>query len=135
MRKTIRTLGLAAVVASAALVPLHGDPRSNPVSHAEWARMVLRGLELLSDEPGLNDTAEQAFATLSGRESRSWTADRYVESTRLEVSTEDRVRRVRPEEQERADLLAVVESLPRTPTQAREALRRIADEKARWLQA
>ena len=66
-------------VAVVALLPLYGDVRpSAAVSHPEWARMMLRGLDLLADAPGVNDTAAQAFATLSGRDSRSWPADQYV---------------------------------------------------------
>ena len=48
--------------------------------------MILRGLDLLADEPGVNDTAAQAFATLSGRDSRSFPADRYVRGQRVETS-------------------------------------------------
>ena len=42
-----RTLALAGVVAGAALLPLFGDPNASVVSHAEWARLLLRGLDLL----------------------------------------------------------------------------------------
>ena len=46
--------------------------------------MMLRGLDLLRDSPGINDTATQVFATLSGRESRSWPAPQYVRAERVE---------------------------------------------------
>ncbi len=73
-------------VAAVALLPLYGDPQpSAVVSHPEWARMLLRGLELLSDTPGVNDTAAQVFATLSGRDSRTFRADQYVRATRVEL--------------------------------------------------
>lgn len=94
--RAFRAVALLAVVASAALLPLYGDARPpGAVSHAEWARMVLRGLDLLSDAPGVNDTAAQAFATLSGRDSRSWPADQYVRGQRVQAFEEGGVHRVR----------------------------------------
>jgi hypothetical protein len=90
-----RALGLATAVALAALLPLYGDPQPDAaVSHPEWARLVLRGLSLLSDEPGVNETAAQAFATLSGRDSRSFRADRYVRGTHVERTEESSIRAV-----------------------------------------
>ena len=90
-----KAVGLAAAVALAALLPLYGDaPPAAAVSHPEWARLVLRGLSILSDERGVNDTAAQAFATLSGRDSRSFRADRYVRGTRVEPVPEDAIRAV-----------------------------------------
>ena len=95
--RAFRAVALLAGVAVVALLPLYGDVRpSAAVSHPEWARMVLRGLDLLADAPGINDTAAQAFATLSGRDSRSWPADRYVRGQRVEAFDEDGARRVRP---------------------------------------
>ena len=89
--------GLVAGVAAVALLPLYGDPGpSDFVAHPEWARMVERGLNLLSDEPGFNDTAAQVFATLSGRESRTFSADQYVRATRVELQEQDGAKRVRP---------------------------------------
>ncbi|MGE5127556.1 MAG: hypothetical protein ACM3PV_14790, partial [Betaproteobacteria bacterium] len=90
-------VGFVAGVAAVALLPLYGDPQpAAVVSHPEWARMVLRGLELISDAPGVNDTARQVFATLSGRESRSFSADQYVHATRVELSGEGGSQRLRP---------------------------------------
>jgi hypothetical protein len=57
--------------------------------------MVLRGLDLLADAPGVNDTAAQAFATLSGRDSRAWPADQYVRGQHVEAFEEDGARRIR----------------------------------------
>ena len=92
-----RAVALLAGVAVVALLPLYGDLRpAAAVSHPEWARMVLRGLDLLVDTPGVNDTAAQAFATLSGRDSRSWPADRYVRAQRVEAFDQDGTRRIRP---------------------------------------
>jgi hypothetical protein len=83
-------------VAVVALLPLYGDIRpSAAVSHPEWARMVLRGLELLADSPGVNDTAAQAFATLSGRDSRTFSAERYVRGRHVEAFEEKGARRIR----------------------------------------
>jgi hypothetical protein len=57
--------------------------------------MVLRGLELLADVPGVNDTAAQAFATLSGRDSRAFPADQYVRGQRVQAFEQDGTRRIR----------------------------------------
>jgi uncharacterized membrane protein YgcG len=57
--------------------------------------MVLRGLGLLADAPGVNDTAAQAFATLSGRDSRAWPGDQYVRGQRVEAFEEGGVHRIR----------------------------------------
>jgi hypothetical protein len=91
----LRALGLVGAVAAAALLPLYGDPPPDAaVSHPEWARQILRGLSLLSDEPGVNDTAAQAFATLSGRDSRSFRADRYVRGRGVETGENEGIRAV-----------------------------------------
>ena len=94
--RAFRAIALLAGVAVVALLPLYGDVRpSAAVSHPEWARMVLRGLDLLADAPGVNDTAAQAFATLSGRDSRAWPADQYVRGQHVEAFEEDGARRIR----------------------------------------
>jgi hypothetical protein len=59
--------------------------------------MVLRGLDLLADAPGVNDTAAQAFATLSGHDSRVWPADQYVRGRHVQAFREEGVRRIRAE--------------------------------------
>lgn len=46
MSNKLKALGLAAVVAVAVMVPLYGDPRNPSVEHGEWARMVVRALDL-----------------------------------------------------------------------------------------
>lgn len=90
-----KALGLVAVVALAALLPLYGDTRPGAaVAHPEWARMVLRGLGLLSDAPGVNDTAAQAFASLSGRDSRSFPGAQYVRGARVEPAAPPAIRAV-----------------------------------------
>jgi hypothetical protein len=85
-------------VASIALLPLYGDSiPGDAVTHPEWARMILRGLDLLeSGGAAASETASQAFAALSGRDSRSWSADRYIRGNRVEVVTEADARVVRP---------------------------------------
>jgi uncharacterized membrane protein YgcG len=94
--RAFRAVALLAGVAVVALLPLYGDVRpSAAVSHPEWARMVLRGLGLLADAPGVNDTAAQAFATLSGRDSRAWPGDQYVRGQRVVAFEENGVRRIR----------------------------------------
>ena len=87
-----------AVVATLALLPLYGDSTpGDAVTHPEWARMILRGLDLLDgDTEGVNRTASLAFATLSGRDSRSWSADRYIRGRGIEVVDEGDTRLVRP---------------------------------------
>ncbi len=57
--------------------------------------MMLRGLELLTDEPGVNDTAQQVFATLSGRDSRAFPAEDYVRAKQVEMVEAGRARRLR----------------------------------------
>jgi hypothetical protein len=73
----VKTLVLAAVVASAALVPLFGDPRSTPVTHALWARMLLRSMDM-TEAVRASTQASQVFATLAWRDSLSYPADRYL---------------------------------------------------------
>ena len=70
------TLAVAIPLAAVALVPLYGDPRQSPVTHAEWARMVMRGLEL---DAALQPSrlASDVFATLSWRTSLAYPADAY----------------------------------------------------------
>jgi hypothetical protein len=97
MARTLRAGALLAAVAVLGLLPLYGDPKASvAVTHPEWARLVLRGLDLLRDAGGVNDTATQAFATLAGRDSRAWQADHYIRGTRIEVVDEEGARRVRP---------------------------------------
>ena len=88
-----RTLALVGGVAAAGLLPLYGDPRQSPVSHPEWARMVVRSLDLL--ESGLTDQASQVFATLSGKDSRAYRADRYIKGEGVEVFGEGTARAIR----------------------------------------
>jgi hypothetical protein len=72
-----KTLILAAVVASAALVPLFGDPRSTPVTHPLWARLLLRSLEM-NEAIRASTEASRVFAALAWRDSLSYPADRFL---------------------------------------------------------
>lgn len=69
----------------AALYPLYGDPRVSAVSHPEWARMMLRGLEL--DTPGTGK-ASVAFAALSWHTSLAFKGDEYERADALQVIAE-----------------------------------------------
>jgi hypothetical protein len=73
----MKTVVLATVAGAAALVPLFGDPRSTPVTHALWARMLLRSLDM-TDAVRASTQASQVFATLAWRDSLSYPADRYL---------------------------------------------------------
>ena len=96
MWRSWKTLGAGVALAAGALLPLYGDPRTSPVTHSEWARMVLRALDLLESGSGLDDQASQVFATLSGKGSRAFRADLYSKGTGVEAFTDaDGTRHVR----------------------------------------
>ena len=87
-------LGLtAAGVTALALLPLYGDPRPSPVTHPEWARMILRAMDLLDNLP-LADQASQVFSTLSWKNSLSYRADHYQKGEGVTVVGDDPSRRV-----------------------------------------
>jgi hypothetical protein len=75
-------LTTAAVVAG--LVPLYGDPRQSPVTHPEWARMVLRGLDL-EEALAPSTRASHVFSALSWRESLAYPAGHYLRSAGMEL--------------------------------------------------
>jgi hypothetical protein len=82
-------LGLLLVTAVAAVV--FGDPRATPVTHALWARMLLRALEM--DEAIKTSThASAVFETLSGDGSRFFSADAYWRADGVVPSREGAVR-------------------------------------------
>lgn len=82
------SVGLAAVVTAAALVPLYAYVRPpNPVSHPEWARMLLRGLRL-EDMVDTSAVASQVFSMLSWRESLSFPAEKYFHAEGVDLKTE-----------------------------------------------
>jgi hypothetical protein len=98
MWSRVRTLALLGVVATAALLPLYGDPRQSPVTHTEWARLVLRGIALLEATERLGGEASQAFQVLSWKNSFVYPADRYLGSRGTEVERAGDARRVRATE-------------------------------------
>ena len=63
----VKSVVLAAVVATAALVPLFGDPRQTPVTHPLWARMLLRSLEM-TEAVRASSQASQVFSALAPRD-------------------------------------------------------------------
>ncbi|HET7745665.1 MAG TPA: hypothetical protein VFM29_00085 [Vicinamibacteria bacterium] len=87
MLTKIRTAALLAVVGAAILAPLYGDPNSGSVSHAEWARMLLRPLDLDDDIPA-SAAPQQVFSVLSWEDVLSFAAPQYVRGTGVTVARE-----------------------------------------------
>lgn len=87
MLTKIRTAALLAVVGAAVLAPLYGDPNSGSVTHAEWARMLLRPLDLDDDVPAAA-APQQVFAVLSWEDVLSFAAPQYVRGTGVTVARE-----------------------------------------------
>jgi hypothetical protein len=94
MSKWLKALGLAAVVTVVAvMVPLYGDPRSSSVEHGEWARMLLRALEMERVvRPASTDA--QVFSTLSWKNSLTFRADAYLRGEGVDVVGAGAVRKV-----------------------------------------
>ena len=88
MWRRLKTLVLAAVVGSAALVPLFGDPRTTPVTHPLWARMLLRSMEM-TDAVRTSTQASQVFGALAWRDSLSYPADRFLRADGAVVKEEN----------------------------------------------
>jgi len=85
MRRHAPTFGLAAIAAVAALVPLYGDIRSSPVSHPEWARMLLRAIHpAVVLDPSTQ--ASQVFSMLSWRDRLTYRADRYYRAEKIDLT-------------------------------------------------
>lgn len=74
--KKHRALWLVAALTAAALVPLYGDPRKSPVTHSEWARMMLRGLEFEENIASVAN-AEDIFDTLAWKDQRNLVGSAY----------------------------------------------------------
>jgi len=89
----LKTATLSAAVVAVALVPLFGDPRQTPVTHAIWARMLLRALDM-NEAVRESTQASQVFATLAWRDSLTLSADRFSRSDGVTVRDEAGVRRV-----------------------------------------
>ncbi|MBN2371572.1 MAG: hypothetical protein JXO72_13910 [Vicinamibacteria bacterium] len=65
------------LLAVAVLVPLYGDPQTAPVTHSEWARMLVRALEMENGLPP-RSPASVVFQALSWKSGLYWNADEYV---------------------------------------------------------
>ncbi|PYQ02106.1 MAG: hypothetical protein DMF82_17085 [Acidobacteria bacterium] len=85
MSNWLKALGLAAVVTVVAvMVPLYGDPRSSSVEHGEWARLLLRALDM--ERAATPDTPDaRVFATLSWKNSLAFRADDYLRGEGVDV--------------------------------------------------
>src|SRR5262245_40608957 len=84
---------LPILAASAALVPLYGDPRATPVTHPEWARLLLRGLEM-DEMLKASQQASQVFAFLSWKNTLTVEAERYTRGDGVELVGQAPHRRV-----------------------------------------
>jgi hypothetical protein len=90
--KRARVALLLLGVAVAASFPLFGDPRGASLGHPEWARMVLRALDLEDFTDPRSD--EMAFAALAWTGSLAFAADHYVRGDNVETVTEGKATRV-----------------------------------------
>ncbi len=80
LKKSAKRALLAAVVATAVFVPLYGDPRQSPVTHPEWARMMLRALDMESVLVR-GSSASLAFDSLAWRTSINMPLERTLRNT------------------------------------------------------
>ncbi len=88
MLKKLATPVLVGAAAAAALVPLYGNPRTAPVTHAEWARLLLRGLELEDALPP-GAAVSLAFSALSWKSSLAQPAEHYQSADGVELLAPD----------------------------------------------
>lgn len=88
MLKKLVTPVLVGAAAAAALVPLYGNPRTAPVTHAEWARLLLKGLEL-EDALLPGAAVSQAFSALSWKSSLAQPAEHYQSADGVELLAPD----------------------------------------------
>ena len=89
----LKALGLVALVAAVVMVPLYSHARNGPVTHAEWARMVLRALSLEDNLPA-DAPSRVVFSTLSWKNSLAYPADRYLRARGAEVVGQSGARQV-----------------------------------------
>lgn len=90
MAKRIPMTLLAGAASLAAILPLRGDPRNAPVTHPEWARMLLRALDV-PDAVRATPRASHAFAALSWKTSLAFRGDDYATADHVEVAGAGRV--------------------------------------------
>jgi hypothetical protein len=84
MAKRLHLAILASVGTLAAILPLRGDPRIAPVTHPEWARLLLRALDV-PDAVRATPRASHAFAALSWKSSLDFRGDDYTAGERVRV--------------------------------------------------
>jgi len=68
-------------------VPLFGDPRTTPVTHPLWARLLLRALDM-DAAVRASAQASQVFDTLAWRNSLAYPADRFLSARDALVRTQ-----------------------------------------------
>lgn len=78
--KKNQALWLVAALTVAALVPLYGDPRRSPVTHSEWARMMMRSLDFEENIANVAN-AEEIFDTLAWKDQRNLVGAAYKRGT------------------------------------------------------
>jgi hypothetical protein len=90
MAKRLHLAVFAFVGTLAAILPLRGDPRVTPVTHPEWARLLLRALEV-PDAIRATPRASHAFAALSWKTSLAFRGDDYSAAEHVQPAGEGRV--------------------------------------------
>jgi hypothetical protein len=90
MAKRLHPALLASIGTLAAILPLRGDPRVAPVTHPEWARLLLRALEV-PDAVRATPRASHAFAALSWKTSLAFRGDDFTASDRVQLAGEGNV--------------------------------------------
>src|SRR5262245_60595111 len=90
MAKRLHLALLAAFGTLAAILPLRGDPRVAPVTHPEWARLLLRALDV-PDAVRATPRASHAFAALSWKSSLDFRGDDFSAGDHVRVADEGKV--------------------------------------------
>src|SRR5688572_13248895 len=78
--RAMKLTALLLVAVAAVLVPLYGAPPGGAVTHPDWARMLVRALEMEGGLPE-NSAPAQVFSALSWKGSLAFTADHYQRAT------------------------------------------------------
>ena len=90
MAKRLHLAIFASVGTLAAILPLRGDPRVSPVTHPEWARLLLRALDV-PEAVRATPRASHAFAALSWKSSLAFRGDDFSSSDHVRVGEAGRV--------------------------------------------
>lgn len=85
MAKRLHLALFASAATLLAILPLRGDPRVSPVTHPEWARLLLRALDV-PDAVRATPRASHAFAALSWKTSLAFRGDDFSSSDHVQVS-------------------------------------------------